>query len=578
MQMLPNVDIRINGHDVTNRKRVPTSNYPMSKLKALQNATSRADLADILEVELKYLTFVAYVLKDDEKYTTFEIPKKTGGKRIISAPNANLKILQQKLALVLSACRDELDNINKSPAHGYVKGRSIITNANHHINKKFVLNIDLKDFFPSITFPRIYGFFLKNESFKLHDKVASTIAHIACFNGSLPQGSPCSPIISNLITNVLDVRLSNLAKKNKFKYSRYADDLTFSTRRKNTNNEIFTLTDNQASISNKLINTIEKCSFNINQDKTRLLFSTSHQEVTGLTVNKKINTPTTYWRKVRAMTYNLFTTGSYEVDGMPGTISQLRGRLGYINHIDMKNSHLREKGLGLNNRERTYRDFLFYIKFFANEKPTILCEGKTDHIYLHSALKSLYLQYPELAVKDESDNIRLNFDFFKYKHTESLLLDLTGGSDLLKKFIANYQSNTKKFKSDITKSPVIVFIDNDSGAKEIYALLKNKLNSPAPIDGTAPFYCLYNKIYIIPTPKIATKDSMIEDFFDKATLSTIFKGKKFQPDEKKFDEKINYSKAIFAEQIIAPNYKNIDFTNFSQIFDNIKSAILKASL
>lgn len=372
--------------------------------------------------------------------------------------------------------------------------------------------------------------------------------------------------------------MSNLAKKNKFKYSRYADDLTFSTRRKNTNNEIFTLNNNQASISNKLIKTIENCSFNINQDKTRLSFSTSHQEVTGLTVNKKINTPAKYWRKVRAMAHNLFTTGSYEVDGEPGTRNQLRGRLGYINHIDMKNSHLREKGLGLNNRERTYRDFLSYIKFFANEKPTILCEGKTDHIYLHSALKNLYLQYPELAVKDESDNIKLNFDFFKYKHTESLLLDLTGGSDLLRKFIANYQSNIKKFTSDITKSPVIIFIDNDSGAKEIYALLKNKLNSPVPIDGSAPFYQLYNKIYIIPTPKLANKDSMIEDFFDKATLSTIYKGKTFQPNEKKFDEKINYSKAVFAEQLIAPNYKKINFTNFSQIFENIKSAILAASL
>ena len=92
-----------------------------------------------------------------------------------------------------------------------------------------MLNIDLKDFFPSINFGRVYGFFLKSESFELKPKVAAVLAQIACHKNELPQGSPCSPVISNLITHVMDMHIVRLAAAVGCTCSRYADDLTFST-------------------------------------------------------------------------------------------------------------------------------------------------------------------------------------------------------------------------------------------------------------------------------------------------------------------------------------------------------------
>ena len=109
-------------------------------------------------------------------------------------------------------------------SHGFERGKSIISNARVHKNKKYVVNMDIKDFFPSIHFGRIVGFFQNNRYFKLPYEVAVIIAQIACYKGHLPQGSPCSPVIANLICNVMDIRILKLAKKYKLDYTRYADD------------------------------------------------------------------------------------------------------------------------------------------------------------------------------------------------------------------------------------------------------------------------------------------------------------------------------------------------------------------
>ncbi len=106
-----------------------------------------------------------------------------------------------------------------------------MTNAIMHINQKNVLNIDLKDFFDSFNFGRVRGFFIKNNHFKLDHHIATVIAQIACYDNKLPQGSTCSPVITNLITHSLDIKLASLARKHSCIYSRYADDMTFSTRK-----------------------------------------------------------------------------------------------------------------------------------------------------------------------------------------------------------------------------------------------------------------------------------------------------------------------------------------------------------
>jgi RNA-directed DNA polymerase len=204
-------------------------------IETLQAAENLSDLAKVFGYQPKSVSFILYKIPDAAKYTEFKIPKSGGGERTIKAPVDRLKALQRRLADVLQAAFEELygdRNHGRSLSHGFRQGHSIITNASNHKNKRYVFSIDLEDFFPSINFGRVRGFFIKSTDFQLKPKVATVIAQIACHDNQLPQGSPVSPIISNLLGHVLDVRLVRLAKKAKCAYSRYADDITFSTREK----------------------------------------------------------------------------------------------------------------------------------------------------------------------------------------------------------------------------------------------------------------------------------------------------------------------------------------------------------
>ncbi len=210
----------------------------MSKLKKLKKAVSLSDLANLLGFRSKSVAYILYKIPEDKKYTEFSIPKKNGNERAIKAPTDQLKLLQKRLADLLYECYDEINSNNKSISHGFRKNHSIFTNAINHKNKRHVFNVDLYNFFPSINFGRVYGYFIKNNHFNLNQKIATVIAQIACHNNELPQGSPCSPIISNFIGHILDIRLVNLSKKTKCTYSRYADDLTFSTNKKDFPSQI----------------------------------------------------------------------------------------------------------------------------------------------------------------------------------------------------------------------------------------------------------------------------------------------------------------------------------------------------
>ena len=188
------------------------------------------DLSDLLNIPAKLLTYVLYVIPDNQKYSEHCLSKKGGGTRIIHAPMPRLKELQARLAAVLYDCQSELDTAHGSRrSFGFERGVGILENADCHKGKRWVFNIDIKDFFPNINFGRVISFFKKNENFLLNPKVAAYIAQIACYDERLPQGSPSSPVISNLICGSLDYRLSRLAAKHRCNYSRYADDITFST-------------------------------------------------------------------------------------------------------------------------------------------------------------------------------------------------------------------------------------------------------------------------------------------------------------------------------------------------------------
>ena len=290
---------------------------------------ARKKVADFLHINVKELTYILYKIKIDNFYKKFDIPKKNGKTRIIYTPDKKLKYIQRQLGNYLY--KKHLDYISEkqivsSISHGFEKNKSIITNARIHKNKKYLLNIDISDFFSSFNFGRVQGYFQKNKEFNFSKEVSTILAQLVCYKGCLPQGAPTSPIISNLIFNIVDIRILRLTKKYKLDYTRYADDLSFST-----NNRIFE--EKYIHFLEELTNLLENSGFKINKEKTRLQYNSSRQEVTGLTTNKKINANRIFINKTRAMANSLYQTNNFQINGEDGSINQLEGRFSFINKL-----------------------------------------------------------------------------------------------------------------------------------------------------------------------------------------------------------------------------------------------------
>lgn len=545
---------------------------------------ARESLSNFLNISLKYLTYILYVKKIENLYTTFKIPKKNGGCREINAPQNELKMIQRKLIFFLEEkMKDKFKTINIS--HGFVKERNIITNAKIHKNKKIILNLDLKDFFDSFHFGRIKGFFEKNKDFKFSPELATLIAQLACYNGKLPQGAPSSPLITNLICNIFDIRVLNLARKYKLNYSRYADDLTFSTNYKG-------FIKNLEEFKEDILLEIEKNGFEANMKKYRLTFQNSRQEVTGLTVNKKINVSKIYYKNTRAMAYSLYKNGEFKIDGIKdGTINQLEGRFSFINQLDIynnfeKNRTKKEKGKkdGIkswniyNSREKEYQKFLFYKYFFMNQKPLIVTEGKTDILYIKAALKNLYNDYPSLIIKEENKFI-FKVSFLKrtklLKYYLNLALD---GADTIMNIynhfvdayssFYNYNDYFKKLTKKQAFNPVVLIFDNEiETEKPLKKFLAHAFPKPREINEKKDIIKKNCKLNIIDNLYLLTinlvddmKECEIEDLFIK-DIHERFSFNKDNPDKNKFSKNI------------LKNYKNIDFSNFKPFLNNLASIL-----
>ena len=253
-------------------------------------------IADLLDVDLRSLNYWIYRTPEPKRYHTFEIPKKHGTLRRIDAPTTNIKILQQKLNQVLQSVYQP-----KPSVHGFTVGRNVKTNAQEHVQKRWVFNVDLENFFPSINFGRVRGMFMA-WPYCLPKKVATVLAHMCCYLGQLPQGAPTSPVISNMICAQMDSQLQQLARANRSTYTRYADDITFSTTIKTFPAGIAILDDlNQLRPGNQLEQVITQNGFNINRNKIWLSGQNRRQEVTGLTVNEFPNVPRKFKNQIRAM-------------------------------------------------------------------------------------------------------------------------------------------------------------------------------------------------------------------------------------------------------------------------------------
>lgn len=270
---------------------------PEEQKHKFSNLRTFSDVADLLEVKPEYLNHLLFRM-GTERYNIFEIPKKKPGQfRIISSPIAPIKIIQYKLKQVLDTIYEP-----RCSAYGFIHGKDIVDNAKVHKKPRYVLNIDLKDFFPSIHFGRVEGLF-KKPPYNLPQNAARTLAQICCFNDGLPQGAPTSPIISNMICNKLDSQLQRLAQKHRCYYTRYADDITFSTTMRSFPSAIASLSEGKVNLGFELSKILEANRFEVNTEKIRLQTSEMRQEVTGLTVNKFPNVRRKFIRQIHAMLF-----------------------------------------------------------------------------------------------------------------------------------------------------------------------------------------------------------------------------------------------------------------------------------
>lgn len=266
-----------------------SSNHPRS----FQTVAEVAALIGVTERDLKRAAYAK------DRYESFEIPKRTGGVRRIDSPTGLTRAAQYKLLPILA------ERHRPHPAsHAFIEGRSVLTNARPHVGQRLVLNIDLEDFFPSINFGRIRGLFMA-KPFLMSEEAATICAQICCYKNGLPQGAPTSPILSNYIASALDRRLSRLSREHGLRYSRYADDITYSTTRSEFPNAIALWSGEPANapvaVGDAVRAAVEASGFRVNEKKVRLQHRRVRQSVTGLTVNARPNVDRRRLGRIRAM-------------------------------------------------------------------------------------------------------------------------------------------------------------------------------------------------------------------------------------------------------------------------------------
>lgn len=220
-------------------------------------------MALLIGTTSEYLAKILFT--DYSFYSEASMPKKSGGVRTLHIPCLELKYIQRWIL------DNILNNIRISEfAMGFCENRSIVDNAKIHIGQECVINLDIKDFFPSVSFERVFRIFAYYGYTK---EISFILSKLCTYQGNLPQGSPASPCLSNITCLKLDARLSALATKYEANYSRYADDITFSGKQ------------GIKRISHIANEILADEGFMINDKKTRTAFSYQRQEVTGLIVN-----------------------------------------------------------------------------------------------------------------------------------------------------------------------------------------------------------------------------------------------------------------------------------------------------
>lgn len=546
---------------------------------------AREDVAIFLGIESSYLSFILYKKGEKNLYSSFEIPKKNGDNREIHAPKDDLKLIQKKLSLKLNEIHKrylEKKGIKQVISYGFEKEKGIIKNALVHKHKKYVLNMDISNFFPSFHFGRVKGYFYKSKEFNFSKEMSVVLAQLACYQGSLPQGAPSSPVISNLIFNIVDLRILELTKKYKLNYTRYVDDLSFSTNDKNfgANCEKFIF---------ELTELLEKNKFYINKKKTRLVYQNSRQEVTGLTVNDRVNANNKFIKDTRAMLNQLYKKNQFLINNKEGDINQLEGRLSFINQLDRSNNisdyKIKKRKLnknyisGLNAREKQYQYFLFYKYFFYPSKPTIVTEGKTDILHIKASLMKYYDKYPKLITMNEDGTFKFNINFLHKTNRLKYFLGISlDGADTMKN-IWNYYTGKNSYFNIFEYIKKKCSTDSLSKINPVILLFDNEQNTKRPLNEFLKYTNIHLEPDTISRKLIAnlflqtiplidnSAECEIEDLYLKELLETPIYGKKFCKNAD--DDSEEYvGKHIFSLYVIK-HYKEINFNNFISLLDSI---------
>ena len=317
----------------------------VQKLKENQMPVIETDreLANLLQIEYSTLRSLVYhrdVITFDNYYR-FEIPKKSGGTRHIAAPKTQLKAAQrQVLEQILQ--KAEVSDLS----HGFLKARSILTSAKtHHTSPDLLINIDLENFFPTITFERVRGLY---QSFGYSGYIASLLAMLCTYcermpleikgetkyikisERVLPQGSPASPLITNIICRNMDKRIDGLCKKLGLTYTRYADDMSFSYMGDTENLAI-------GSFLNSINKIIESEGFHMKKEKTHILRKNNRQYLTGIVINnEEIGVPKKWVKILKASIHNAEKLKDSGGSVSNKTIYEISGKIAWLKSVNAK--------------------------------------------------------------------------------------------------------------------------------------------------------------------------------------------------------------------------------------------------
>ncbi len=236
----------------------------------------------ITEKQLRYLE-----VKSSELWSSFRIPKRGGGSRRIESPDPFLLLIQRRIKRIIEATYCPLECV-----HGFVEGRSVVTNATPHVNKRYVIKFDINNFFPSISKDRFVE--LMQEKGLATREFATLLSRYCFYKEKLPQGGATSPVISNIVFLNTDMLLLEMARELDLTYTRYSDDLTFSS-----NHYV-----RMGALTKRVSGLLSDSGFVINRKKTRFLRKSDRQKVTGVITNEKLSVDRRYINNLRAIIHN----------------------------------------------------------------------------------------------------------------------------------------------------------------------------------------------------------------------------------------------------------------------------------